>query len=404
MLERGKICLIADQHDLYDDRAYWKQCLSLKKAGYDVFYIVINSKKAESGETEHGVKYHLVKRKQYLPNRFVNYFYKKIFPVKTEYDEVVDLCKIIKADIYQLIDLRVNRITQLLKSLSQKPKLIYDIHEPADDMLVDVTMSKWILPQFLKRGYARVIQKWEYKKAALHDFIIVTDDALEERFEKIIEPDKVECIYNYSNLNTYKNDIDIENKKYDIGYVGGISEIRGILTLVEAVRIIKMSITAPLSVLVLGNISDPKFKKKLSDTIQKYNLEHMVKMPGFVPYGDVHQYYNQIKIGVNPLHNIKKFRLTMPIKIFEYMSFGIPVITSNFKYMCKIVTENEAGICVEPGNPNELAKAILNLLDSPQQLRQMGDNALKAVKEKYNWQNMEKNYLRIIQNLLDGRR
>ncbi|MCH5599301.1 hypothetical protein [Niabella ginsengisoli] len=73
------ICIIADKHDLYDDRAYWKQALSLLEEGFLVHYIVVNSDESNQGVTKEGVSFYLIKRKQYIPSIILNYLIKKAF-------------------------------------------------------------------------------------------------------------------------------------------------------------------------------------------------------------------------------------------------------------------------------------------------------------------------------------
>ena len=43
------------------------------------------------------------------------------------------------------------------------------------------------------------------------------------------------------------------------------------------------------------------------------------------------------------------------------------------------------GICVDPGNVEEITGAIRYLLDHPEEARRMGENGRRAVKEAFNW-------------------
>jgi len=76
--------------------------------------------------------------------------------------------------------------------------------------------------------------------------------------------------------------------------------------------------------------------------------------------------------------------------MFEYMSAGIPVISSNFPLWREIVEGNGCGICVDPKDPKEIAEAIDWIIEHPEDAEEMGRMGRKAVNEKYNWEKEEK--------------
>ncbi|MBN4051292.1 glycosyltransferase, partial [bacterium AH-315-M05] len=89
-----------------------------------------------------------------------------------------------------------------------------------------------------------------------------------------------------------------------------------------------------------------------------------------------------------------------PNKLFEYMSSGLPVIASNFPLWKEIVEKNNCGICVDPLNPQEIAKAISFLMDNHQTAKKMGENGIKRVKEEYNWDIEGKKLIDVYEKLL----
>jgi glycosyltransferase involved in cell wall biosynthesis len=75
---------------------------------------------------------------------------------------------------------------------------------------------------------------------------------------------------------------------------------------------------------------------------------------------------------------------TIPNKLFDYMSLGLPVITSNVKPVQRIVSEESCGFSYEWGNISDLCSK-LDALRSAAQRQKMGEAGRRAVQSKYNW-------------------
>lgn len=104
--------------------------------------------------------------------------------------------------------------------------------------------------------------------------------------------------------------------------------------------------------------------------------------------------------GLVTLHPIINYIDALPVKMFEYMAAGIPVIASNFPLWREIIEGNKCGLCVDPLNPSEIAKAIDYIVTHPAAAQQMGENGFRAVKEQYNWAIEEKKLLALYEQLL----
>ena len=81
------------------------------------------------------------------------------------------------------------------------------------------------------------------------------------------------------------------------------------------------------------------------------------------------------------------------------MVAGLPVIASNFPLWKEIIEGNNCGICVNPLEPKEIAKAVEYLIKHPEEARKMGENGRKAVLEKYNWEKESEKLLKVYEEL-----
>jgi glycosyltransferase involved in cell wall biosynthesis len=104
--------------------------------------------------------------------------------------------------------------------------------------------------------------------------------------------------------------------------------------------------------------------------------------------------------GLVTLHPIINYRDALPVKMFEYMAAGIPVIASDIPLWRSIIESADCGICVDPFDPGAIAGAIDSLFENPERAWRMGENGRKAVVSKYNWSIEEKKLYRFYADLI----
>ncbi len=390
-----RICMLADTHGLYDDRIYWKEAVSLSRSGYEVYYVLATDR-AKNGITGEGIHYTMIKRKTFSGNRYINYLVKLLLPGGL-YKHMFKIAKSVKADVYHIHDLKVNRLGLKLKKLPWKPKLVYDVHEPYPENILDYNETKG-LATFVKNRYAEYIRKWENNYALKYDFIIATEENVQARFRGFLPDEKVQIIYNYTDLDNSQIPLATEEKDYDAIYSGGITKRRGAMKILGAVSLAKKE-RPDLKVLFLGTFFPPELSKEMSDFIKKNNLEENVILMDAIPYKEVAGFYRKSKLGLGIFLPIRTHEIILQIKIFEYMNFGLPIIGSNFGHINRYINEYKAGLTVNPESEEEIAHAITSLLKNKNLYEEMSRNGLKA-SEKFKWQFMEEKLLSIYHELL----
>lgn len=396
MKKQLKVCFISDGHSLYDDRMYWKEALSLQKRGYKV-YIVLADEISETGVTEQGIEFYKVKRVSYSTQKLINYPLKRIY-YKT-HAEMQKIAAFIAADVYHVQDDKPNNFIQNIKKLPHQPKLIYDAREPIDNNLKLFKKGKGI-KKFLLDGFADYLQWKEYRKSKLYDLIITVDDGLKNRFLKHTDNKNIEVVYNFTNQAGDRQTVEYSAKEYDAIYCGGISIERGFYTILKSTKLI-IDKRPNYKVLLLGNIFEQALKDDLKKFITENKLEKNLIWIDSVRFDQVSNYYNQSKIGINILHPHAAFRDIIQIKLFEYMNFGLPIITSNFGEMQNYVLNNKVGISINPFNEQELADAVLELLSNRNKYELFSKNGISAVDEKYNWSLMDEKLALLYDKILN---
>ena len=178
-------------------------------------------------------------------------------------------------------------------------------------------------------------------------------------------------------------------------YAGGITKIRGITEMVEAFTHTPSNYKARL--LLLGSFSPPTLEKKTKDQPGWQSVDFL----GWRSRQQVIEAMGRSRIGLVTLHPEQIYQEALPVKLFEYMSAGLPVIASDFPLWRSLIQEIGCGLLVNPLDPTEIANAITYLLTHPKEAETMGKRGRVAVRDTYNWQTEAQKLLQLYQSLDD---
>lgn len=148
-------------------------------------------------------------------------------------------------------------------------------------------------------------------------------------------------------------------------YVGSVNRYRGVVETAEYVRTFNQrDDERSLEFHYIGNGHD------IVDDLVRRDL---VVDHGPLAYPDLLPALRAYDIGICLLHDIKKFHTSVPVKNFDYMAAGLPVLTSSFGEMQRYVRRAGAGYCIEPTSYEAFEAAILDLFN-PRRRRMLGTN------------------------------
>jgi glycosyltransferase involved in cell wall biosynthesis len=77
---------------------------------------------------------------------------------------------------------------------------------------------------------------------------------------------------------------------------------------------------------------------------------------------------------------------SQPIKLFEYMAAGLPVVAADFPGFRDIVERHQCGLCVPPTDPARIAAAIEWIFAHPAEAEAMGQRGRALVQQRLNWE------------------
>ena len=132
----------------------------------------------------------------------------------------------------------------------------------------------------------------------------------------------------------------------------------------------------------------------------RFNVSENFDFVEEVSPAEVENYLLSSKIGVNHHPAEPRFLVAIPVKVFEYMACGLPVISSDLPLLRKFLVNKNCVIFVKPNDVEEFANAIKYLLDNPAVAKKMGSKGKKLIKEKYNWEKEGEKLLLLYRRIL----
>jgi glycosyltransferase involved in cell wall biosynthesis len=395
MVSGRKVCHISFSHSPFDDRIYWKELMALKENGYLAIHIATGEKDDDYFSKE-GIRIITVRRRKIHKIPWLN----KVLQLMTARNSTINIiykkAASLQANVYHYHDLQLNILSKKLKQLPHHPKVIYDAHEAYHLLMLEDAPYGLVRKSFYKI-YIRLVKRWEQYYASFCDRIIVTDEYSLQYFKRSAPLVPCNIIFNYSYF--LPDDTQHQQKKYHFIYPGLLSKSRGIEEIIRSISCLKKDISS-VKALLIGTFENNEFKSHIQRLIQELNLMGNIVLKEAVPFHQISLYYQQSFIGLGLFHKTPKYTTFIPIKLFEYMAFGLPQIFCNYGPSAEIITNSNSGILVNPLDTNEVCLAMKTLLKDKNLYTALSKNAMKAVQEKYNWQVEKEKLLKIYAELL----
>jgi glycosyltransferase involved in cell wall biosynthesis len=364
-LHKIKVAHITSAHHPLDVRIFHKECRSLACAGYDVVELTT----APQDTHRSGVRIVGIGNSRGRLHRMT---FKMLQMMRAAFR--------LRADVYHLHDPELLPLGILLRLCGKC--VIYDVHE---DLPRDVLHKKYI-PSRLRRPFMHVIEWMETAAARRMSGLVAATPSIAGRFQPANA--NTVAVSNFPLLSEFvaSRPPEWRRRKQAVAYVGGITEERGIAQTLSAMDLLSES---GVRLELAGWFPDPALHRQLSGTAAWRNVD----WHGLLGRQEIAELLNSVRAGLVILHPQPNFMDSQPVKLFEYMAAGIPVIASDFPLWRGIIDSVRCGILVDPYDPAAIANAINYLLTHDEEAEEMGRRGRLAVEQRFNWKIEEQKLL-----------
>lgn len=243
-------------------------------------------------------------------------------------------------------------------------------------------------------------ERWTLSQADL--LLVVSSQLREYAVELGADPDRVHVVPNGVNPAIFRPQSVESNGQPRtpksgpvLGFVGGLRPWHGVQVLPALLECLSARHRAARLVIA----GDGPLRGELEREFQRRNLGGRVRFTGPVSQPEVAEWIQGFDVALAPYPRPEHSFYFSPLKLFEYMACGVPVVAPRLGQIAELVQDGETGILYPPGEFDELTAACDRILSEPEFGRRLGSAAAKLVHGRYTWDRNAARVLELVQSL-----
>ncbi len=219
------------------------------------------------------------------------------------------------------------------------------------------------------------------------DAVLVISESLRaDVLARGIDPAKVFLLPNGVDLKTFsgrdRHAGSASAERAVIGYISNLGTREGFLVLLEAIAELRRR-GRDIRGLVVGE--GPR-RPEIEARMEELGLEDHVTLTGAVPHDEVAKWYTSLDFFVVPRIEERASRLITPLKPFEAMALGVPVICADLPALAEIVDPPRRGFVFAAGDPLALADTVEYAMGRPEDAAARARRAAAWIESERQWE------------------
>ena len=238
-----------------------------------------------------------------------------------------------------------------------------------------------------------LIQKVLLNNIEICNYVFAVSQSCKELYPQQYQS-KIFVVENASDPNMFK-DTELP-EEFKVGFISGIAPGRGIELLIEAVNLVKKKV--PEVTLSIGGTPGIHNQEGINyyQSLKEQFKSDWVSFHEDIYYSvNASQFLQECYLTVIPHPDHIHYHTTLPVKLFDFLACGRPVVATNCKETANILRSYNCGL-VANFTPENLAEKIVRLLQDRELASRMGTNGRKVVEDLYNWDTMAKKIINIV--------
>lgn len=214
--------------------------------------------------------------------------------------------------------------------------------------------------------------------------IVAVGDGVKKNVYKDVGVSNVTVIYNAIPLKEDNSKVDdiINTSSIKLGFIGRLSEQKGLLYLIEAMNILK---NKPIKLFLAGS---GELQNLLEEKVKEFEIKEKVQFLGY--RNDTISVINSCDFMVMP-----SLYEGLPLTLIEYFQHSKTVVATDIPGITEVVQSGKNGILVPAKNSEKLAEAILKLAEDKNLKKRLEEQVKSAYEEKFSYDKFKNSYLKI---------
>jgi glycosyltransferase involved in cell wall biosynthesis len=274
-------------------------------------------------------------------------------------------------------------------------KVILDIHDP---------MPEFFMSKFQASGDSAAVRMMRLQErlsvGMAHAVIVASPRFKEGLVSRGIPDNKVTTVMNVPDKSLfdprrYSPKGRAPGDPFVLVYPGTIAPRYGLDVAIRAVRILKTRIPN-VRLVVVGRQVD--YVGELRRLAEELGVSELVQFEPPVPVTEVPRLMSEAHVGLYPALPDPHMSIATPTKVLEYAAMGLPIVASRLEVLEDIFSGSEL-LFVTPGEPLEMADAVMKLFENPDLATQLVNNLDRGFGRKYSWDRESRKYFDLLSRM-----